>query len=128
MDALKNWFNRNAYGKFSLRLLIAVGSAAVAIALSFLPYDTWFQAVWVIISSLFMGFIALRQRLNESDDDRYKRLFVSRFKFFQEKDPEALNTVFAENVRPRVMDWFYEEYGVDLKSLSKSDALGRVGG
>jgi len=123
LDQLKNWFRRNAYGKFSLRLLVALGSAAVAVALSFLPHDTILQAIWVVASSMFMGYVVLRQRLNETDDRRYERLINTRFTYLQKNDPEALNTIFADNLRPRMLDWFHAEYGVNVGSLEKIDAL-----
>ena len=126
----RNWFRRNAYGIFALRALVALGSAIVSVGLSFLPYDTILQAVWVIISSLFMASLVLRERLNENDDARYRRLFRSRFGYLQANDPEALTTVFAENLRPRVMSWFQAEYGVatgQVKTIDALDSLARNG-
>lgn len=117
------WFRRNAYGVFALRVIVALGSAAVSVLLSFLPYDTALQAAWVVVSSLFMGSLVLRQRLNETDDVRYRRLFRSRFAFLQANDPEALVTVFSENLRPRVMDWFQTESGISARQIPSFDAL-----
>lgn len=130
LRSLINWFRRNAYGTFTLRALVAVGSAIVSVALSFLPYDTALQAIWVIVSTLFMASLVLRQRLNETDDVRYRRLFHNRFTFLQHNDPEALTTVFAENIRPRVLDWFHSEYGIavgEAKMIDALDSLARNG-
>ncbi len=120
---LPTWFRRNAYGIFTLRILVALGSACVAILLSFLPYDTILQAIWVVVSTLFMASLVLRERLNESDDNRYRRLSQNRFSFLQEKDPEALTTIFAENIRPRVLNWFQSEFGVPIEKAETIDAL-----
>lgn len=127
---IQNWFRRNAYGVFTLRLLVAAGSALISVALSYLPYDTLLQAIWVFCSSLFMGWLVLRDRLNESDDTRYRRLFNTRFSWLQANDPEALTTIFAENVRPRVLEWFKSEYRIDVaraKSIDALDSLARSG-
>jgi hypothetical protein len=123
---LKEWFQRDAYGRFSLRVLVALGSAAVAVALSYLPYDTALQAIWVVVSSMFMGFLVLRQRLNESDQDRYRRLFSTRFTYLQNNDPEALTTIFAENIRPPVLEWFQSEYDVPIAEAQTVDAIGSL--
>ncbi|MEM7784436.1 MAG: hypothetical protein AAF623_13865 [Planctomycetota bacterium] len=123
INGIKNWFRRNEYGKFAFRLIIAIGSAIVAVLLSLFPHDTVLQAVWVVASTMFMGFVVLRQRLNETDDVRFQRLFKARFAYLQANDPEALNTIFAENLRPRVMDWFAQESGVEIKSVNKIDAV-----
>jgi len=120
---IRGWFRQNAYGAFFWRVLWALGAAAVSVGLSFLPYDTILQAVWVVVSSLFMAAFVLRQRLNETDDTRYKRLFKSRFAWFQHNDPEALVTIFSENIRPPVMDWFETEYGVPVREAKSFDAL-----
>jgi len=117
------WFRRNAYGVFTLRVLVALGLASVSILLSFLPYDTILQAIWVIVSSLFMASLVLRERLNESDDARYRRLFHNRFSFLKENDPEALTTIFAENIRPRVLNWFHAEFDVPIHEAEAIDAL-----
>jgi hypothetical protein len=127
---IKAWFRRNAYGVFTLRIIVALGSAAISIGISFLPYDAALQAIWVVISSLFMASLVLRQRLNESDDHRYRRLFNNRFSYLQANDPEALVTIFSENIRPRVLDWFQAECGVvarDVKTLDALDSLARSG-
>lgn len=116
-------FRRNAYGVFTLRVIVALGSAAVSVALSFLPYDTALQAAWVVVSSLIMGSLVLRQRLNETDDVRYRRLFRSRFAFLQANDPEALVTIFSENLRPRVTEWFQAESGISAQQVPAFDAL-----
>lgn len=123
ITAIRNWFRRNAYGIFLQRVLIALGLAGVSILLSYLPYDTLLQAIWVIISSSFMAWIVLRRRLNETDDARYRRLFHSRFTFLENNDPEALTTIFAENLRPRVYEWIHNEIGVDVEKAGKIDAL-----
>ena len=120
---LSAWFRRNAYGVFTRRVLIAIGLAAVSVLLSFLPYDTILQAIWVIVSTLFMASLVLRERLNESDDARYRRLFESRFLFLKENDPEALTTVFAENIRPRVLTWFHDEFKIPIHEVDRIDAL-----
>ncbi len=127
---IKAWFRRNAYGVFTLRVIVALGSAAISVGLSFLPYDTALQAIWVVISSLFMASLVLRQRLNESDDHRYRRLYDNRFSYLQANDPEALVTIFAENIRPRVLDWFQAENGIaarDVKTFDALDSLARNG-
>jgi len=123
VSRVRSWFRRNVYGKFLLRVFVALGAAAISVALSYLPYDTALQSIWVVVSSLFMGFLVLRQRLNESDDDRYCRLFNSRFTYLEQHDPEALTTIFAENIRPRVLNWFDSEYGVAVSKASRVDAL-----
>ncbi|MCR9202041.1 MAG: hypothetical protein NXI04_25645 [Planctomycetaceae bacterium] len=120
---LRNWFQRNAYGVFTLRVLIAGGSALISVGLSYLPYDTLLQAIWVFCSSLFMGWLVLRGRLNESDDARYRRLFNTRFTWLQQNDPEALTTIFAENIRPRVLQWFESEHRINVARAEKIDAL-----
>lgn len=120
---LRNWFRRNAYGVFTLRILVAAGSALISIGLSYLPHDTLLQAIWVFCSSLFMGWLVLRGRLNESDDTRYRRLFNTRFTWLQNNDPEALTTIFAENIRPRVLQWYESEYRVNVSRAEKIDAL-----
>ncbi|MEZ6129069.1 MAG: hypothetical protein R3C59_10320 [Planctomycetaceae bacterium] len=120
---IRVWFRQNAYGSFFSRVLWALGAAAVSVGLSFLPYDTALQAIWVVISSLFLAAFALRQRLNESDDVRYRRLFKSRFAWFQVNDPEALVTIFSENIRPPVLDWFETEYGIPVREAKTFDAL-----
>ena len=120
---LRTWFRRNAYGVFTLRVLVAAGSALIAVGLSYLPHDTLLQAIWVFCSSLFMGWLVLRGRLNESDDTRYRRLFSTRFTWLQQNDPEALTTIFAENIRPRVLQWFESEYRVNVSRAAKIDAL-----
>jgi|GEM_PF-4434050 len=117
LSRIKAWFRRNAYGVSTLRVIVALGSAAISVGLSVLPYDTALQAIWVVISSLFMASLVLRQRLNESDDHRYRRLFNNRFSYLQANDPEALVTIFAENIRPGVLDWFQAEYGVAGRSI-----------
>ena len=122
-QSIRGWFRRNAFGQFMLRLLVAIGSAIVTIALSFLPYETLLQAVWVVASSMFMGYLALHQRLNESDESRYERLFTSRFAFLRANDPEALNTLFADNLRPRVFEWFSDEFSVNVGDIETIDAL-----
>ena len=120
---VRDWFQGTVYRQFALRVLVAIGSAAIAVALSFLPYDTVLQAIWVVISSMFMGYLVLRQRLNESDQQRYERLFNSRFAYLQENDPEALTTIFAENLRPPVLNWFHSEYKVPIANAQSVDAL-----
>ena len=117
------WFRTNAYGQFTYRVLLAIGSALVTVGLSYLPYDTILQAIWVVISTLFIATFALRQRLNETDEVRYRRLSSGRFEYLQKHNPEALNTVFAQNIRPAVFDWFESEYYVPIKSAKKVDAL-----
>ena len=123
MQSMRSWFRRNAYGRFTSRLLIAVGSAVVAVLLSFLPYDTYLQAVWVVLSSMFMGFFTLRQRLNETDKVRHSRLVNTRFTFLQANDPDALSTIFADNLRPRAIQWLASETGVPVQNLKHIDAL-----
>ncbi len=120
---IPSWFRRNAYGVFTGRLLVAMASACVSLMLSTLPHDAILQAIWVVVSTMFMGWLVLRERLNEDDDARYRRLFQSRFDFLKKNDPEALTTVFAENLRPRVYEWFRTEYDVDLKQAHSIDAL-----
>lgn len=127
---LFRWFLQNAYGQYAARVFIAIGSAVVTMLLSLLPHDTLLQAIWMVIASLFMGFFVLRQRLNETDDVRYRRLFRSRFAYLERADPEALTTVFAENIRPRVLDWFASEYDIpirDAKNIDALDSLARSG-
>lgn len=123
VEALMNWIRQNAYGQFAHRVFLALVSAAVTIALSYLPHDTILQAIWVVLSSLFIGYVALHQRLNETDESRYRRLFRSRFSYLEKADPEALTTIFAENIRLPVLRWFEEEQGVPLQQVQKIDAL-----
>lgn len=123
IDELRDWFRRNAYGRLTVRIGLAVSAAGVSIVLSFLPYDTILQAFWVVVSSLVMGFVVLRQRLNETDERRYNRLVNARFNYLINNDPEALNTVFADNLRSRVFQWLHTETGVDFKQFPNADAL-----
>lgn len=118
-----NWMRRSVLGQYFNRVLLAIGSAVVAIALSFVPYDAILQAIWVVISSMAMGLLFVRERLNENDQSRYKRLFKSRFEYLQKADPESLTTIFAENIRQPVLDWFREEREIDLSKVSNFDAL-----
>ena len=103
----------------SISVCSGIGWGIVAVE----PYDTVLQAIWVVVSTMFMAWLVLQERLNEDDDARYRRLFQSRFDFLKENDPEALTTVFAENLRPRLFDWFESEYGVDIKQAKSIDAL-----
>ena len=124
------WFRRNVYGQYVARVLLAIGSAAVTIALSYLPYDTILQAIWMIVASMFMGFFVLQQRLNETDDIRYRPLFRTRFAHLDKADPEALTTIFADNIRRPVLDWFADEYDIrisDAKNIDAIDSLARPG-
>ncbi len=84
----------------------------------------------MVIASLFMGFFVLRQRLNETDEARYRRLFRSRFAYLERADPEALTTISAENIRLPVLDWFASEYKVpirDARNIDAFDSLARSG-
>ena len=118
-----NWMRKTVWGQYVNRVLFASGSAAVAIALSFVPYDAILQAIWVVVSSMTMGLIFVRERLNESDQSRYKRLFKSRFEYLQKSDPEALTTIFADNIRSPVLEWFKAEESGDLSTVRNFDAL-----
>jgi len=118
-----NWMRQTAYGQFFYRVLLAVMSAAITIGLSFLPHDTLLQAIWVILSSLYIGYVAMHQRLNESDEVRYRRLFRSRFSYLERTDPDALTTIFAENIRPPVLKWFEDEHEIPVAKAKKIDAL-----
>ena len=122
-EKLPVWFRRNAYGRFTVRLVVAFAAAGVSILLSFLPYDTILQAIWVVISSMVMGLVVLRQRLNETDERRYTRLVQTRFNYLINNDPEALNTVFADNLRGRVAEWLDQETSLGFKQLRNFDAM-----
>lgn len=123
LKSVWNWTRQTAYGQFAYRVILASASAAITIVLSYLPYDTLLQAVWVILSSLYIGYVAMHQRLNETDEVRYRRLFRSRFAYLEKADPDALTTIFAENIRLPVLKWFETEHGVALEKAKKVDAL-----
>lgn len=120
---LSDWFRRNAYGQFTRTFLLALGSAAVSVGLSFLPHDAVLQAIWVLLASLYIGFRNFNQRLNESDEIRYRRIYQGRFAHLEKTNPEALNTIFADNLRPPVLDWFATDHGLELKKVPRIDAL-----
>ena len=104
-------------------MLVALGAAGVTVALSFLPYETVLQAAWVLIASFFIGYRKFSQRLNETDEARYRRLYTTRFAHFERTNPEALNTVFADNLRTSIFQWFESEHGLALGNVPKIDAL-----
>ncbi len=127
---IRKWFRKNPYGQYSYRVLLAAGSAAVTVGLSFLPFETVLQAIWVMFSSLLIGYLLLRGRLNETDDARYRRLFRGRFEHLAKTNPEALTTIFSDNVGRPVMRWFEDEYDVPIsqaKAVDALDSLSRTG-
>ena len=52
---------------------------SVAYGLSYLPYSDLLQSIWILISSIYLSTRRLKNRLNEDDTQRHRRLQKERY-------------------------------------------------
>jgi hypothetical protein len=98
-------------------------AVTVAYALSYLPFSDVLQAIWILLSSIYLSTRRLKSRLNEGDELRHKRLQEERFAFWQKKDPETLKTLFSQNLTTQVLTWIDEELDIQVSDLDEIHAL-----
>ena len=116
-------FKSSLYYQYFRSIGLGLLSAGVTIALSFLPYADWLQALWVIVSTAYLATRSFNRRVNEDDTQRFKRLNEERIRFWSRRDPDVLNALFSQNVGSKQLDWLSEELDVDLSSLDEIHAL-----
>ena len=114
---------KRLYKAYLRTLLLGLGSALIGVALGFLPYADLLQAAWITLSTIYFATRDLRGRLNEDDEQRFRRLYEERVRLWARRDPEVLKALFSQNLSDKHLRWLDEELGVALSALSEAHAL-----